>query len=393
MTLAGLEALNGVSAQVSEVLAALQQIDPLVQAAEAGFVAGQQQIDALLAKQASLQQQVLDLTNALEEAQGAEPVGFTELAPGGDLQGLIDKNVPVLVRGTWPQTTAKLQLPPTGPTSIWLGDDAVLNRNFTNRDKTKPSGDVSIRGKGRLQSQNSGDLFHIWCASLQLLDFITDLWHGGRWCMPGVDGHMEIGRVRFTCAPDASSGDGGLRTSHCGSGLVYDCNDCSAGDDLWQAVPAGGLDDFLFNKGDVNNLTFTRLHNGRSYNGRFGVEGLQDEFDNRKLNGMTSGVHNVTWDTLDGFSGKSAYVHQNKSSSGSITGTRTKNVTIYRQDATAGQAGEVYMYAGDWTGGVDDVQLDGITIPDHRVTPGEHDHPIYAQQGKVTNVTRPLQAA
>lgn len=383
---------NAISEQVSAAMAALKTIQPQLDAIDAGFVADQAQIDQLLAANASLQNQVQKLTDELLQAQDAQPVGYTEVRPGDDLQALLDNSVPVLIHGTWPETGADLLLPPTGATKIWLGDDADVKRQVTNRNKKQPTGDVEIRGPGRISSDHGGDFLKIWCANLTLMDFTTPVWHNGRWCIPGVDGHLEVTRVHFDCDQAASSGDGGLRVSHCGSGWVHDMIGNSAGDDLYQAVPSGNVNDWLFNKGDVRNLIFQNLHGGRSFDGRWGVEGLQDNFDNGPRNGMKSGIHDVSWIDCDGFSGKSAFVHQNKSSTGSITGTRTKNVTISRKYAHNGQPGEIFLNGVAGTGGIDDVDLGGVNVIDHRETPGEHDHPIFVQQGLVTNVIEPPQA-
>lgn len=42
------------------------------------------------------------------------------------------------------------------------------------------------------------------------------------------------------------------------------------------------------------------------------------------------------------------------------------------------------------TGGVDNIDLSGVTIIGHRAAGG--DKPIYVEQGKVTNVVRPPQS-
>lgn len=347
---------------------------------------------------AALNAQVADLQHELAKLQ--TPIGYTEVA-AKDLQSAIDNQVRAYVRGEF-DFSKKILIPPPGA-DIWLADEACLWRNFeggtptatqnsiiSNRDWTKPTGPVSIRGTGRIQSRSGveGSIIGLWCSQLELLDFKCDEYFNGKFWDLGVDGNMHVARLQFQCDENQSSGTAGARTSHCGSGIVEDCNDCSAGDDLWQAVPAGNSGDPLFNKGDVKNLIYRRNHRGRSHDGRMVVVGLQDKPDDGTTRyGMRSGVHGVLFQDLDGWGGKSAAVIQNKSSIGSITDITYDGVYIDQSDATAGQPAEVFFNGVPTTGGIDRVTIKSLMIAPRKTGTKT----LFEPRDKVTNVVgRPV---
>lgn len=284
---------------------------------------------------------------------------------------------------------------------LWLSDNTVLIKNYSsssgpsgafirNRDLTKNITDNKIIGKGEISAAagKNGGILGLNATRLVVKNWKTKRWSVARHTLL-IGDDCYVGGVNWDIGnPDASSGTGGLRFEG-GKNFVCENSHIVSGDDVFQFVPAGAPNDPFFNAPDCVNGVY-RNCTGQSYDGRLCVAGLQDQNDDGTTRlGMKSGVHDCRFENISGFSGKSAFVHQNKSSTGTITGTKTKNVVISRKYAVKGQAGEVFLNGVASTGGIDNIDLSGVTITDHRETAGEHDHPIFVQQGKVTNVVKP----
>lgn len=334
-----------------------------------------------------------------ELAIARTPVGYTEV-DAKNLQGAVDSGIRAFVRGE--ADFANLKVPVPGM-DIWLADEAVLWKNsdnadggtkasfITNRDWTKPTGPVTIRGAGRITAKSGmrGNIVGVWCSALTLLDWTCDNWLKGRLIFPGVDGKLTIGRIKYTADKTAGSGSGGVRPSHTGSGEIWGINDSSSGDDNICPVPAGNPNDPLFNKGDIRDLWIHDCHRLVSYDGRVLAHGLQDSADDKTTRlGMKSGIHGIREENIDGFGGKSGYVIQNKSSTNTIDGITTKNVIIDQsQAATSGETGQpsdIWVYGADATGGVRDCDLGGVTLLHQR--PNKQ---AYIAKDNVINITPP----
>lgn len=338
------------------------------------------------------------------------PAGVFHLAaPGGDatatIQAALDSHADVYFDAGTFNCNSALFL--NSGNRLWLDQGANIVKNFSDsgngatsssfirqRNMKVPINDVKIIGLGNgngnitAASGMTGNMMAVNCNNLVCKNWRTTNWIGGRHsCIVGDN--VYYSKINWQAAAGASSGSGGLRFMG-GDNFLCEDSQIVSGDDVFQFVPAGAVNDPFFNVQDITNGTY-RNCTGRSYDARLCVAGLQDSADDGTTNlGMKIGIHNCRWENVSGFSGRSAFVHQNKSSTGTITGTTTLNVVIDRTDATLGQAGEIFMNGVAATGGVDNIDLSGVTIIGHRAAGG--DKPIYVEQGKVTNVVRPPQS-
>lgn len=338
------------------------------------------------------------------------PAGVFHLtAPGGDattaIQNALDTHADVYFNAGTFSCNSALFL--NSGNRLWLDQGATIVKNFSDsgngatssafirtRNMKVAINDVKVIGLGNGNANitagagKTGNMFSVWCNSFVCKNWQTTNWIGGRHsCIVGDDVHYD--NINWTAAGGAGSGSGGLRFMG-GDNLLCENSTIISGDDVYQFVPAGAVNDPFFNCPDITNGLY-RNCTGRSYEARLCVAGLQDSADDGTTNlGMKISVKNCRFENISGFSGHSAFVHQNKSSTGIISGTTTSNVVIDRTDATLGQAGEIFMNGVSATGGVDNINLSGVTIIGHRADGS--DKPIYAQQGKVTNIVRPPQS-
>jgi hypothetical protein len=191
---------------------------------------------------------------------------------------------------------------------------------------------------------------------------------GGRY-MVGVGDHWRIRRCNWVCFPGATSGAGGLRYFG-GDDLMAVNNYCWAGDDTWQVVQAGALNDPFFDV-DATNFKYIRC-TGKSNSARYLICALQDGLTSSgSTDGpMTSSISGGRFIECDGFSGGTAVALKNTSSTGVISDISFERCSIDgSQGAGTGQPFALYIegQSVNSRGGVQNISwIDSEIVNHHR---------------------------
>lgn len=232
-----------------------------------------------------------------------------------------------------------------------------------------PIHDFGIAGPGKLRARTAtqtGNLIGVAGDRIVLDGFTTDTWNGGRHTvLVGDDCRARDLNWPGGLVPEGSSGsgNGGLRYMG-GSRFRVVGSHCESGDDVWQVVPAGGLNAQLepgdpFFSIDVDDVIYLRC-TGRSSSGRLMVVGNQDGEDDRKAR-MWNNIRGVRFIEIDGYNGGSGFVVQNKSSSGEIADITAEYCTVDGSLSTVetGQGSAMFVNNVVGMGGVRRVQAIG----------------------------------
>lgn len=277
-----------------------------------------------------------------------------------------------------------------------------------NRSFGAPINNVKIWGGGNIAARQDkgGNIISMWANNFTSRGWTTSYYL--RHTMIAGD-NIYFGYHHWRVDEGSASGGAGLRFAG-GANFVGEYLNIISGDDVFQCVPAGAVNDPLWNVANTTNGLYENCV-GRSLSGRVISVGLQDSNTGGDISlGMNVSIDGFMFRNVWGFGGGSSVNVAEHSSTGPITNIKFDNVLVDCRlagvatgEPNRGQQGETYVqreatagtptmgivdkvdYAGTLFAGEYTTGNPGVTVYNKRST--KDLTYISNPQGGVTNVT------
>ncbi len=240
----------------------------------------------------------------------------------------------------------------------------VLSRNFSqsgttgllmNPDMTTPLSEFRWSG-GRIRNPApaslAGNSVCLNANDSMLEDLFFDEWSSAGRAMLLFGNQLTLNRMRGASANNG----GGIRFA---GGDDFRCSDAwmYCGDDCFQFVPGATTGSTLFNR-TIRRGQFMNCH-GWSWNARLCAAALVSTSETLH---MTASILDSGFIGIRGRSGRVGVTVENEDSTGMIARLAINDVQVDCTSAAAATTGSCYIAAATGTGGVEDVQLNRLTV-------------------------------